>query len=1303
MLRRCIGRQMQCLLAFPRPSPLIQAASSCQRYTSRASFFGPSFLRGQIKWIENRSTLCALQLDPPMSCDILYTDVNQPGPSFVSKRVGQVQERICLVGQVRGLSDKGPEGPKNTSVCLLSRKGKLYHKESKRDTMETCIDKRKKCLCNKWRPRSRPTQRESHKNISKRLEELMQEGPESSFERKHNESVPKKGHEERPSRPYSDDNVLYFDCEEPKFTLNNFISMLREKSNEIMEQLREGKMADQQRLQQAENDVISKFKDMYEQNSSIARPRRIKDESLMNPSRRSVEDLRTYESQEEPSPNIMRPKFQRFETRKQLELDRLVDYAREKNREAMNNSDGCDGNSMKAQCQAQELVSDRSSKSEGPEVMKKENKYPYHNYQVKYQRYWPKSDTATTSRKQDKTKCYDNDPPQTPTFEVDSSNSGKHKIDIADFNGKLERCEKLQIKIADLVGKCISLVLGKLEKEETGTCPKKTLKEEDHSSRYQRNGNEAIQSLDAVAITKSSQKRIGGKEKPFILQSPETSSPKPRTQAKLYSSQKVNKPPSQYLTLQVDNIIRQCEALKSEFERRSHSTFSKEPGPIAGSREIRRKRSPVEMEMKRRCALEAMRKKCKEGALMEKCSYILEDNNFIEEENEEVGVLRMKQAELKRRLEKAKLKKQCELFRKKIKESEDEYDKGVTDGKFWKEELKKISGKEEQRKKMVEGFLRDKIQKLKNSKLSLTPKQKEPTQFGFTQNTTTKIKEKQDPVKKKCAEKELKKKCAEEDLKKKCSEVKLKKKCAEEELQKKCAEVELKKKCAKEELKKKTIKEKSKEKYSDEGLKKPSAEEELKKKSAEEDLKKKSYKEKSIKKYTDEDLKKKCAADEEERKKVETQLALKCFEAKLKKKCEEIEKRKQNSNHNGTDELKKKNIEASLKKKCPKEEQEKLPQLECGEKKCTEKEFKTKCIQAALKHKMAEKEFKNNRSEKELTKKSAEQEKKEKFAKEGLNNKCTDEEERKKRAEKEFKKKCIQAALKHKSGAEELKKNCAEEDRKKKAERAEEEKKKKLAKDELRKKGLEETHKVKYKVPEQKTKTAALGIRNKDNDFPEIYKESQMQEKRLMGELRRWWEEVDRNTKNVGGVALSEHESEEIKSWLRRQKEKDAQAGNALPKCVRPKEKNMVEFQSLDGMFQTSGLTSEAQSSRGLLDALCDPLPRLRRRVLRQPLIGFPPLIENILGPGYGHGIIQSPERCRIPLLGPNIFIRQILPRLKPLSINGNLRVYWLDGIFPSTTFSRRGHTKDESARYSSLGWPYATIGRTNSDEESQD
>ncbi|XP_070134264.1 axoneme-associated protein mst101(2) [Drosophila bipectinata] len=1295
MLRRCIGRQMQCLLAFPRPTPLIQAASSCQRYTSRASFFGPSFLRGQIKWIEkDRPTLGALQFDPPMSCDILYTDVNQPGPSFVSKQVRQVQERICLVGQVRGLSDKGPPGPKNISVCLLSRKGKLYHKESKRDTMETCMDKRKNCLCNKWRPRPRPKKHETHKNVSKRLEELMQNGPECSIERKNlNETVSKKGHEERPSRAHTDDSDLYFDCEEPKFTLNNFISMLREKSNEIVEQLREGKVADQQRLQQVENDVTSKYKDMYEQNSSVTRPRRIKDESLINPSPRSVEDLRTYESQEEPRPNIKRPKLQRFETRKQLELDRLVDYVREKNREAMNNSEGCE-NLIKAQFQAQELDSDQSSKSDCSEVINKENKHPYkYNYQVKYQRYWPKSDTATA----DKIQCYDNDPPQTPNCEVDSSNSGKQKIDIAEFNGKLERCEKLQIQIADLVGKCISLVLGKLEKEEKG--PKN--REEDHS---------AVQSTDAVAVTKCSDKIIDGKEKLSIIKSPERSSSYTRTQAKLYSSQKINKPPSQYLALQVDNIIRQCEALKSEFERRSHSTFSKSPGPNAGSREVLRKRSPVEMEMKRRCALEAMRKKCK-GAL--------EDSNFIEEENEEVRVLRKKEAELKRKYEKAKLKEQCELLRKKIKESED---KGVSERKFWREALQKINAKEYQRKKMVEGFLRDKIRKLKSSERSVSPKQKEPTPLGFTQNTTIKIKEKQDSAtKKKCAEKELKKKCAEEELKKKCAEKDLKKKFAEEELKKKCAEVELKKKCAEKELKKKCGEVALKKKCAEEELKKKCAEEELKKKCAgeelkkqctEEDLKKKRFKEKNMKKLTDEELKKKCAADEEERKKVETQLTLKCFEAKLKKKCEEIDKRKQISNQHEADELRKKNIEASLKKKCPKEEPEKLKPEGAKEekkkmaekfeeneaklseeekkKKGSEKEFKIKCIQAALKHKSAEKELKNKRGKEELTKKCAEREKKEECAKEELKNKC-DDEEKKKRAEKEFKLKCIQAAIKYK---EEFKKNCAEE---------EQEEYKKFSKEELRKGSIEETHMEKYKVPEQKPTTAALGIRNKDNDFPEIYKESQMQEKRLMGELRRWWEEVDRNTKNVGGVALSQHESEEIKSWLKRQKEKDAQAGKAQPKCAGPKENNMVKFQSLDGIFQTSGLTSEAHSCRGLLDALCDPLPRLRRRVLRKPLIGFPPLIENILCPGYCHGIIQSPERCRIPLLGPNIFLRQILPRLKPLSINGNLRVYWLDGIFPSTTFSRRGHTKNESARYSSLGWPYATLGRESSDDESQD
>ncbi|KPU77115.1 uncharacterized protein Dana_GF27185, isoform B [Drosophila ananassae] len=1455
MLRRCIGRQMQCLLAFPRPPPLIQATSCCQRYISRGPFFGPSFFQGQIKWIEKkRPPLGPLQFDPPMSCDILCTDVNEPGPSGVSKQVRQVQQRVCLVGQVRRLSDKGPAGPKKVSVCMFSRKGKLYHKDNDKKTMETCLDKRNKCLCDKWRPRPRPKKRKKEKNIRKRLEELMEEGPERSFENEHLKlTAPKNSNERHPSRSQSDDSDSYYDCEEPKFTISNFINMLREKSEEIKDQLREGKLADHRRRNQQEDELILKYKDLYEKEmakkvrscdgSSVTNPPPIQKEppqSVSNPNLEEPPKSQACETEEpracetEEPKSILRPTSHQFETRKQVKLDQLVNYVREKNKEAMNNLKGCDKLIKECECQVQGLASAQNSKKpECPEAANKEGKHPYPNYVVKYERYWPKSKAA--NHKQEKNEPCNNDTPRAQIS--DSSNSEKYKIDMADFKGKLERCERLQVQIADMVSKCISLVMGNVEKEPQASSPKKSAKkEDDHSFRYQRNCNEPIQSTDAIGTTKSSDKRLGGKET-SILKSPETTSSIKRIHAKLYSSQKVDKPPSQYLTQQVDNIIRQCEDLKNEFEMRLHSTFSKSSVPNAGSNKAFRKQSPVEMEMRRRCTLDALKKKCEDAAIKKEAGN--------DEEDDEVEVLRKKQAELKKRLEKAKLKKQCALIRKAIEESEDDNLQGPSEVTFLGEcraALKSRFAREDQRRKWAESYLREKIEKIKRFDRSLSSK-RSPTQLGFTQKSSIELKKNQvDPVmskkcdeeefikksaeedfkkkvaqkdlkkkcaeeelnkkcaevelkekcakeelknecakkelkktgtreelKKKCAEAKLKKKCAEEELKKKCSEEELKKKCAEEalkkkcakeelkkkcaedelkrkcaeeKLKKKCAEDELKRKCAKEELKKKCAEDELKKKCAEEKLKKKCAEEALKKKCSEDELKKKCAEEELKKKCSEEDLKKKCAADERKRKNEEMQLRLKCFEAKLKKKCEKIkndelkEKNTEESlkNKGREEELKKKDKESSqekLKTKSAKDEKKKRAEEEKKKlykekenNKSTEKDFKKKCDQAALKEKCAEEELKKKCAEEELKKECEEEEMKKKCAEEEMKKKCAEEELKEKCAEEELKKKCAKEELKKKCAEEELKNKCAEEEKKKK--RAEEALKKKCAEEKLKKKCSEEMNKKKLsekevkeksdkeelkkkgkeedlkKESEEKPKTAALGIRNKENDCSEIYKDSQIQENRLMGELKRWWEEVDRNTKNIGGVPLNEHESEEIHNWLKRQKEKDTQAGKAKPRCAGPKDKGTLKLQSLDGIFLTSGLTSNrAPSSRGLLDALCDPLPRLRKRVHRNPS-GFPPLTENIIGSGCGHGIIQHPEPCRIPLLGPNIFVRQILPRLKPLSINGNLRVYWLDAMFSSTTFSRRGYTRDESGRYSSLVWPYATFGGTNSDDESQ-
>ncbi|XP_041565805.1 axoneme-associated protein mst101(2) [Drosophila elegans] len=547
--------------------------------------------------------------------------------------------------------------------------------------------------------------------------------------------------------------------------------------------------------------------------------------------------------------------------------------------------------------------------------------------------------------------------------------------------------------------------------------------------------------------------------------------------------------------------------------------------------------------------------------------------------------------------------------------------------------------------------------------------------------------------------KELKKKCLKSQPKGKTAEKELKKTCQDEDLKQKCKEYEQKRKCSIALKKKK------------QGVK---------------DL----LKNICVGKCEGNYLKKISLLLEELQKKVgEDKVNITCRRHNEKKTRSEKKLRKKND----SSELKKKCLDNELKKKCAEEElkkncaEEKLKEI-CEDnikEKCVEKKIKDICAIEKLKKKLAENELKEACAKKKLEK-CAEEELKEKCANEELKEKCAELKLKKQCERDEQERKCREFSLRKRCAEFELKRKCEENRRKIAKEKLVEDIKRKCAKYDYKEKRAEKQLKLKNNSAEEKLKKENAKIEQDRNDEKNISSLEKLKNKvglsrksskdnthknkctstESMTEIRKWREAINRRKKFVDEEIKNWSKKDELKKWLNlRNKNKpirtksmdDCKKFNAMRNeglSNRPENGQNLDFQGL-GIFLRSALSRPRQRPLpGLKSGLCDPIPAQGEDDKEQ-------LFNPRQWPLYPeHASAYNPTSRRAPLLESNFFLRRLLPDLKPLSINDTLGVYWLNRINPSP-FGRRGYTRDEFGKGSSLLWPFSTFERRNFKDES--
>ncbi|XP_016974453.2 uncharacterized protein LOC108041147 [Drosophila rhopaloa] len=257
MFRRCISSQLHFLLVCPRPRPFVQAWAKFKSNDSHSS---------------RKTLLNSFSFDPPMSCDILTSDLTSPcSPASIK----QVHQKVCIVGQDRTFKISGYSEPGD--VFPINWKGRKYHKKTGSDKMNSCMDK----SGSRYRPRY--GKRRSDRKTVQRLQELMNDGVDGvrKIEGKKEgtrmvmqikKSKKSKDSRNRPASSNSEENEDN-ESEPPKNSIKDFLSMLLAKSKKVRQQLEEGKQADLKRCNPGKPPRVQRYKNNYYRKNMQTKPK----------------------------------------------------------------------------------------------------------------------------------------------------------------------------------------------------------------------------------------------------------------------------------------------------------------------------------------------------------------------------------------------------------------------------------------------------------------------------------------------------------------------------------------------------------------------------------------------------------------------------------------------------------------------------------------------------------------------------------------------------------------------------------------------------------------------------------------------------------------------------------------------------------------------------------------------------------------------------------------------------------------------------------------------------------------------
>ncbi|XP_052841084.1 axoneme-associated protein mst101(2) [Drosophila gunungcola] len=1179
MFRRCISSQLQSLLICPRPRPFIQAWKKSKSNDSHSSRFS------------RQPLLTSLLFDPPMSCDILSSDLISP----------------CSPPTIKYVHQK------------VNRKGRAYHKKTGADDLDSCLEKGGKC---RHRPQSK--KRKTDREMIQRLEDLMNDGVDGvrkmegkregkQMKMQIRKSTKGKVPKSRPSNTVSENN----EDQEPKNSIKNFLSMIVAKSKEVRQQLEKGKQADLIRYNPAKKDKILQYKNKYRKHRQRKSKQQVPQTVIKDQPTSTADQNSTGPQNQE---GIM------------LGNEALVQIQKSK---AKSSEVGCPGESLQ-----------HSSKPNSSELLK------------------DREEMLISTAKQE-TDCrlqsLKNSTSLTPVKETDLVKPEVSQTHLQNISPSSDQDKKIRgIKVNAIEQSTFKLASPEEVKAESkadikllDTCTCHTsidskpvnfidmLKNQIHKQLWEHHENDLEKSKNISCEKKENKcasdiKKISPCSNPKIFFNQPQSCQDGKSLQDLLKNEidkipwhvpknecekkprKTNKDfqvcfpmlcDGDQLKFRIAELIAKCmylvdnnmesgsecknihtsengnkdkelNKLVEHFWKHYLHYRSNQKNDICKPDESPTKKfnaSPIE-----NSEHDIMKHV---ETIIHQCELIKKANKKIEKcvksepkgKTTETGLTNTCQDEdLKQKCKEYEQKRKCSIALKKKKQGVKDVLKNICIEKCEDKYLRKIS------------LLIEELQKkMEEDKLKITCRRHNEKKTSSEENLRKKIGPLE--LKKECMDIELRKTCAEEELKKNCAEKDLEEKCAEKQLKEKCAEGKLKEECVEKEIKDICAIEKLKKKLAEKELKESCAKKELEK-CAEEELREKCGNEELKKKISELKLKKRCERDEQERKCKEFSLRKRCAEFELKKKCEENRRK-----------IAKQKLVDDIKRKC------------------------------------ATYDYKEKRAEKQLK-------------------------------------------LKNKSAEENLTKINSN-----------------LALERDDEKNISSLEKLKNKVGLSRKSSKGNTHKNKCTS-------TESSKKLPMTELRKWREAINRRKKFVDAEIKNWSKKDEFRRWLNLRKKNKPIRTKSIDDCKkcnamrneglrnRPENGQNLEFQGL-GIFLRSALSRPRQRPLpGLKSGLCDPIPAQGdddKEKLFNPR-------QWPLFPEYASA--YKPTTRRTPLLESNFFLRRLLPDLKPLSINDTLG-YYLNRINPSP-FGRRGYTKDEFGKGSSLLWPFSTFARRNFKDE---